>query len=84
MKSKVVLFGPFFSQEVDREEREMRLPMKGTLHPEKSFDIEMLKNAWPTRIFHIGTLQCTGSSDSRNAYRYSVSHGPSSRGPVNP
>ena len=31
---------------------------------------------------HIGTLQCTGSSDSRNAY--SVSHGPSSQGPVNP
>ena len=31
---------------------------------------------------HIGTLHCTGRSDSRNAY--SVADDPSSRGPVNP
>ena len=34
------------------------------------------------RSLQVGTLHCTGQSDSRNAY--SVADDPSSRGPVNP
>ena len=50
--------------------------------PDSDDDKDIEERGKKASTAHIGTLHCTGRSDSRNAY--SVADDPSSRGPVNP